>query len=130
MTPNINHVEEKYFFEEMDENKDGMISLKEIRHQFEKHGISLISSSRGIPFPNITSEMEEKILHCFNRLYLILTKKNLTLNKVFEVFDKSKTGSLNFPEFTKIINKVEEGFADEELKLVFKLVDTDNSNSV
>lgn len=46
-------------------------------------------------------------MKCFERLYLILMKKKVTLNKVFDVYDKDKNGVLDFTEFSKIIKKLD-----------------------
>lgn len=37
----------------------------------------------------------------------ILTKKNVTLYKVFSIFDKDKNGALDHEEFGKIMKKLD-----------------------
>lgn len=49
--PNIDSDEEHYFFNKMDINKDGSVSLKELEEQFLKHSIPLTSKfEERIPF--------------------------------------------------------------------------------
>ena len=69
-------------------------------------------------------------MRCFERLYLILMKKKVTLNKVFDVYDKDKNGVLDFEEFSKIIQKLDPSVEKKELELIFQLIDTDQSNSI
>ena len=40
----------------------------------------------------INPELEKKIQNCFNRLHTILSKKNLTLYKVYSAYDGDKNG--------------------------------------
>ena len=68
------------------------------------------SAIMNIPFEGITPEMENKIFQCFNRLYIILIKKKISLYQVFEVYDKEKSGELSLDQFSKIIRKLDENF--------------------
>ena len=105
-------VEEEYFFNEMDANKDGKISLKEMEAMFTEHMIPLTSKFEDkIPMllnkivsieedseilesrkSNVSSEIEQKIRKSFKKLDYALNKKKLTLFQVFSAYDKDKNG--------------------------------------
>lgn len=99
----------------MDKNLDGKVSLSEIEEEFKKHNIEMNSKfSERIPFLNkkvisieqealgnsdhnhIDIELENKIRSCFKRLENQLTKKQVTLFKVFVAYDTDKSGSFTF----------------------------------
>ena len=61
---------------------------------------------------------------------MILIKKKLSLYQVFDVYDKEKAGELSFDQFAKIITKLDKMFEEEELELIFNLVDTDKSKTI
>lgn len=51
VVPYLTNAEEEYFFGQMDVNKDGAVSLKELEVQFLKHEIPLTSQFEDkIPF--------------------------------------------------------------------------------
>ena len=129
-------MEEQYFYEKMDANGDGSISLKEVSTEFEKNSIPLASVfGNKLPFMlkklvsideepeemglnennKINPELEKKIQNCFQRLRTILEKKSLTLYKVYSAYDGDKSGELDFIEFSKIIKRLDPSFSQEEL---------------
>lgn len=79
---------------------------------------------------HIDVELENKIRNCFKKLQNILTKKKLTLYKVFTSYDTDKSGAFTLNEFAKVLKKLDESFLDEEIEQVFAVVDQDNSNSI
>ena len=122
-------IEEQYFFEKMDANGDGNISLKEVSDEFDKHSIPLASVfGNKLPFmvkkfvsinvepeelglENISQGLEKKIQNCFLRLRVILEKKGLTLYKIYDTYDGDKSGGLDFIEFSKIIKRLDPSFS-------------------
>ena len=139
--------EEQYFYEKMDQNGDGQISLREVEYEFEKHNIPLVSVfGENMPFfltrvvsidednenmpKDLNFELEKKIHSCFNRLQIILSKKNLTLYNVYKTYDGDKNGSLSFIEFSKIIKRLDNSFSEDDLAAVFNLCDSDHSKTI
>ena len=76
------------------------------------------------------SEALKKAREAFRKMDYILTKKKVTLYKVFNIFDKDKSGSLDLEEFGKIMKKLDPEINEEDIKIVFEIVDTDNSKTV
>ena len=104
----------------MDANGDGAISLKEVSEEFEKYNIPLASVfGNKLPFMlkklvsieeepedmsimdnssskgSMSPELEKKIQNCFERLHTILSKKSLSLYKVYSAYDGDKSGELS-----------------------------------
>ena len=115
INPEMDYVEEKFFFDQMDQDKNGVVTLPEMINEFKKYEIPLVSAIKHLPYDGIPIEKEKKILASFDRLYQILTKKKITLHQVFEVYDKEKRGALLFDEFSKILTKLDPEFSDDEL---------------
>ena len=110
--------EATYFFQKMDINGDGSISLKELSAELEKYQICLTSKHRKVvPLKILKTnsvdtmsldedsmdmcsqdkwdeEFEKKVRHCFNKLYQIISNKGLTLYKTFNAYDMDKSGEL------------------------------------
>lgn len=53
------------------------------------------------------NEALRKARDAFRKMDYILTKKKVTLYKVFKIFDKDKSGSLDIEEFGKIMKKLD-----------------------
>lgn len=49
---------------------------------------------------------QQKIEQCFKKLYKIIIKNNLTLQRVFSDFDKAKKGYLTFDQFKNMLQKL------------------------
>lgn len=149
--PNMSKAQATYFFEKMDENGDGSISLKELSIELEKYQISLTSKHRNqIPLKmhkanslNIDDEsidlsagekwdeqFDKKVRHCFTKLFQIITNKGLTLYKTFHAYDMDKTGGLSLEEFAKIIKNLDPSFSLDEIQSIFGLIDEDGSKTV
>ena len=60
----------------------------------------------------------------------ILTKKGVTLYKVFQVYDNDKSGELDVKEFGKIMKRLDPSFTDDEVETIFHIVDADNSKTI
>ena len=144
--------EQDYFFRQMDVNKDGAVSLKELGIQFKKHDIPLTPKfEERIPFhlkklvsvdedaeefmssddsKGPSTELENKIRDAFKKLDHTLTKKGLTLFKVYTAYDGDKSGQLDIKEFSKILKRLDPGFTEEEVEIIFDLVDEDRSKTI
>ena len=53
------------------------------------------------------NEALRKARDAFRKMDYILTKKKVTLYKVFKIFDKDKSGSLDIEQFGKIMKKLD-----------------------
>jgi len=51
----------------------------------------------------VSEQTQQRIYNCFTRLYKIITKNKMTLQKVFNDFDKKKDGNLSSIEFQKMM---------------------------
>lgn len=78
----------------------------------------------------ITEELEYKIRKSFIKLFKILNDKKLTLYKTFKAYDEGKKGRLELKQFEKILLKLDANFTSKEMKILFELVDKDESNTI
>lgn len=134
IVPSIDRHEVSYFFRKMDANKDGSVSLKEIESQFLKFNIPLTSKfEERIPFllkklvsfeedtgevshdQGIDVELEKKVGNCFKKLELTLSRKNLSLYKVFAAYDGDKSGQLDLGEFSRVMKRLDPSFTEGEV---------------
>lgn len=79
---------------------------------------------------NIDIELQNKIRNCFVKLENTLTKKNLTLFKVFVAYDGDKSGSISVGEFGKIMKRLDASFTEDEIETIFDLIDEDRSKTI
>lgn len=49
---------------------------------------------------------------------------------MYNAYDGDKNGELSFPEFSKIIKRLDNSFTEDELEAVFELVDADGSKTI
>lgn len=59
-----------------------------------------------------------------------LNRKNLSLYKVFVAYDGDKSGELDIREFGKILKRLDPAFTDDDIEIIFDLVDTDKSKKI
>jgi Ca2+-binding EF-hand superfamily protein len=70
-----------------------------------------------------------KIQNCFQKLYGIINKNGLTLQRVFGEFD-AKQGSLTLTQFALLVRKLCPEISEEEIAAGFELIDEDGSDSI
>jgi len=56
--------------------------------------------------------LERKVSNCFKKLEVTLTKKNLSLYKVFVAYDGDKSGQLSIDEFSKVMKRLDPSFTE------------------
>lgn len=151
----INKEEIKFFFESMDDDDSGSISIAELQKQMGKHFITFnktesFEEEGHSPSPmnikklnshneniehfeeeaKLSSELEKKAKKCFLKLFKIITTKNLTLFKTFSAYDTDKSGELNLEQFKKILKKLDPSLDDAELTAIFEYIDSDHSKTI
>lgn len=119
VNPEIKREEALYVFKETDVDNSNSISILEIEKLLKRHDISLTSTYKGVPqfvkkekeedetFIRVSEKVQQKIHNCFSRLFKIIVKNQMTLQKVFNDFDKQKDGKLSENEFFKMMNKLD-----------------------
>ena len=104
--PKMTKEEISFFFEKMDGNADGAISVKELTAEMEKNKINFNRQGEGKKEPLqgsgellMSGDLHKKVKRCFIRLHNILTSKNLTLYQTFYAYDTDRDGDLTILEF-------------------------------
>lgn len=70
------------------------------------------------------------IAHCCQSLTKLISNFDLTVEKVFEVFDKEKDGKINKDVFLKCLQGMELGISMEDLIEFFNYIDDKNENVI
>jgi len=71
----------------------------------------------------VSEQVQQRISNCFARLYRIIVKNKMSLQKVFNDFDKQKDGKLSETEFIRMMEKLDKTMPKDEIIEAFNLID-------
>ena len=119
----VSENEIEHIFKKFDDDGNGEISLEE----FRKILIETDFSNYKLYKDPFLEERAGKVLVNLNNL---LNKGGIKLEKLFEMFDRDNSNTIDYNEFQKMLNYVDKDLTNKEIEYVFKKFDEDNSNSL
>ncbi len=78
----------------------------------------------------MSNSLAEKAKKCFERLHRVLKYKKISLKRTFEAYDKEGYGNLSFESFKNMISRLDPSFNDEDIHIIFDVIDTDHSKTI
>ena len=60
----------------------------------------------------------------------MLSYKKISLKRTFEAYDKEGQGNLSFECFKNMVSRLDPSFTDEDVQMIFDVIDTDRSKSI
>ena len=139
ISPRITEEEVRFFFDKVDEDESGSISISEIEKEMARHNI-VFDLANKLRKANtyqedeegreLSEQLAEKAKKCFERLYRVLNYKKISLKKTFQAYDRDGNGNLTFECFKNMISRLDNSFTEDDIVSVFEVIDRDKSKTI
>jgi Ca2+-binding EF-hand superfamily protein len=138
ISPKITEEEVRFFFDKVDADESGSISIEEIEGEMAKHNITVDRGSKlkkantmqEDEEPQLSEQLAEKAKRCFERLFRVLNYKKISLKKTFHAYDKEGQGNLTFDCFKNMISRLDSSFTEDDIISIFDAIDVDHSKTI
>ena len=74
--------------------------------------------------------LEGKVKKILGNIKVMLAKENLNVEEIFNMYDKNDSQTLDFQEFSEMIQKIDENVTDKEIEYIFRRLDQDGNESI
>lgn len=74
--------------------------------------------------------MATKAKKCFVKLYNLVKEKKMSLFKAFFAYSSEKKGQLTYEDFKKMLRRLDNNLAEDELEAIFEYIDIDHSKTI
>ena len=137
--PNTTYNEAVYIFNKTDIDGNGAISLEQILLMLKNYGVavedprlrsSIAQSQSEQISADMRSEVEGKLISFFKRLRKMIEKNKLSLQRIYNDFDRAKKGYLNYQQFKNMLQKIGKQITEDDAIISFNILDDNHSKTI